>query len=155
MPPGLPPEVAQYLQRHHVMTLATHGALGPWAAAVFYANDGPALFFLSSPTTRHCRNLAQDARCAATIQDDTAQWSEIRGVQLEGQARELGGDEARRARDRYAEKFPVVARLSGAPAAIAEAMSKVRWYQVDTERLYFIDNSRGFGHRDRFDLARS
>ncbi|APR05899.1 hypothetical protein [Thauera chlorobenzoica] len=39
-------EPLTYLQRHHVMTLATHGAGGPWAAAVFYVNDGADLYFL-------------------------------------------------------------------------------------------------------------
>ena len=32
----LPAAVAEYLARHHVMTLATQGGDGPWAAAVFY-----------------------------------------------------------------------------------------------------------------------
>ena len=36
MPASLQPEVAAYLADHHVMTLATHGPDGPWAAAVFY-----------------------------------------------------------------------------------------------------------------------
>ena len=29
-----------YVAGHHVMTLATQGPDGPWAAAVFYAADG-------------------------------------------------------------------------------------------------------------------
>ena len=40
MSANLPPEVAAYLAGHHVMTLATHGPEGPWAAAVFYAWTG-------------------------------------------------------------------------------------------------------------------
>ena len=35
----LPQAVADYLGGHHVMTLATCGPEGPWAAAVFYASD--------------------------------------------------------------------------------------------------------------------
>jgi len=151
MTPGLAHEVADYLALHHVLTLATCGADGPWAAAVFYVHDGNALTFLSSPATRHCRNLAHDARCAATIHDDTGDWSRIKGIQLEGRARELEGDEARLARQRYGEKFPLIAELT--PAPIAQALAKVRWYRLDAQRLYFIDNSRGFGHREQVDLA--
>ena len=37
--------------------------------------------------------------------------------------------------------------LEEAPAQIVRAMSKIGWYKVQPTRLYFIDNSQGFGHR--------
>jgi len=154
MPSTLPHPVADYLDRHHVMTLATCGPDGPWAAAVFYVNAGHTLFFLSSPSSRHCRNLAQDPRCAATIQEDYSDWAKIKGVQLEGRASEIRGDEEVRARQRYGDKFPVVGRLATAPMAIVAALAKVHWYRLHAERLHFIDNSLGFGHRDPIDLGR-
>jgi uncharacterized protein YhbP (UPF0306 family) len=154
MPASLPPPLAQYLQRHHVMTLATQGPDGPWAAAVFYAEDGVDLLFLSSPASRHGRNLAQHARCAATIQQDYSDWAQIQGVQLEGRVIELHGDVARVARECYARKFPIVGAAGGAPAEIAAALQRVHWYRLVPERLYFIDNSRGFGHRETVELGR-
>jgi uncharacterized protein YhbP (UPF0306 family) len=141
-----------YLRDHHVLTLATHGGEGLWAAAVFYVSDGFTLYFLSSPASRHCLNLAQNPRISATIQEDYADWPEIKGVQLEGAAGEISGDEETRARKLYGEKFPVVGKLAQAPAAIVKAMAKVRWYKLVPERLYFIDNSAGFGHRDEIGL---
>lgn len=144
---------AQYLQRHHVMTLATCGERGPWAAAVFYVNVGPTLYFLSSPSSRHCLDLAHDPRCAATVQDDTGDWTQIKGIQLEGTAVELHGSEAQLARQRYGEKFPLVAQTDRTPAPIAAALAKVSWYRLQLARLHFIDNSRGFGHRDTIDLG--
>lgn len=149
MPQALPRLVADYLARHHVMTLATCGADGPWAAAVFYVNEGRTLYFLSSPASRHCRNLAQDPRCAATIQQDVSDSAQVKGVQLEGRAIEITGDEEVRARQRYGEKFPLVGRIATAPAAIVEALAKVRWYRLQAERMHFIDNSQGFGHREQ------
>jgi uncharacterized protein YhbP (UPF0306 family) len=149
----LPPLVADYLTAHHVMTLATQGSDGPWAAAVFYASDGNSLIFLSSPTTRHCRNLAQDARCAATIQDDVQDWAQIKGVQLEGQVTELEGEAERRAQQLYGEKFPLVSPLTHIPPAIVKALAKVRWFRLTPEHFYFIDNSKGFGHRDEIGLG--
>lgn len=137
-----------YLRAHHVMTLATQGRTGPWAAAVFYASSGFKLYFLSSPASRHCRQLAASPAAAATIQEDYADWPQIKGVQLEGLVRELRGAEIERARRLYGAKFPVIRRLAGAPAAIAAAMDKVRWYELEPARLYFVDNSAGFGHRD-------
>ncbi|MFZ2651751.1 MAG: pyridoxamine 5'-phosphate oxidase family protein [Burkholderiaceae bacterium] len=153
LPAGLPDDVADYLDRHHVMTLATCGADGPWAAAVFYCNAGRTLYFVSSPSSRHGRDLARDPRCAATIQDDTGEWATIKGVQVEGQVLEIGGDEALLARQKYGEKFPVVGRLASAPAVIVQALAKVRWYRLRAQRLYFIDNSKGFGHRHEIELS--
>lgn len=147
--------VLRYLRAHHVMTLATRDDEGPWAAAVFYVNDGFALHFLSSPGSRHCCQLRSNPAAAATIQEDYADWPEIRGVQLEGTVRELSGVQAERASRLYGEKYPLIRRLGGVPAAIAQALRKVRWYELTPKRLYFVDNSAGFGHRDEVDLGLS
>lgn len=147
---ALPPDVAGYLAAHHVMTLATTGPAGPWASAVFYAGDGAALIFLSSPGSRHGTNLAADPRCAATIQDDCDDWKAVKGIQLEGRVRRLDGEAAQDARRGYAERFPIAGPLAAVPPAIAEALSRVAWYRLEPERLLFIDNGRGFGHREEF-----
>jgi len=134
------------------MTLATGGDQGPWAAAVFYVHEGWALYFLSAQSSRHCRNIAQSPRVSATIQEDYADWREIKGVQLEGIATRLTGDEEKRIRDLYAAKYPFLRSPAETPAAIANAMAKVSWYRVAPERAYFIDNSVAFGHREEIDL---
>ena len=144
--------VQDYLQEHHVATLATVGAEGVWAAAVFYVSDGYTLYFLSSPTSRHCQNLAHSGRVAVTIQEDYADWPDIKGVQIEGVASEIAGAEEKLARLLYGQKFAIVGKLAQAPAAIVKALAKVRWYKVVPQRLYFVDNSAGFGHRDEVDL---
>ena len=149
----LPQPVAEFLTGHHVMTLATQGEQGPWAAALFYASDGCSLIFLSSPNSRHCRNLALDARCAATIQEDYSDWALIKGIQLEGRVSELQGQEESRARQIYGEKFPIVGSLENIPAPIVEALARVRWYRLVPERFHFIDNSKGFGHREEIGLG--
>jgi hypothetical protein len=143
--------VLAYLASHQVMTLATNGPLGPWAAAVFYVNDEFTLTFLSSPRSRHAGDLAADPRCAAAIHEDYHDWPEIKGVQLEGRARVLTGSRKLRAIARYGAKFPVV-RPEQAPALIRAALEKVAWYELVPERCFFVDNSRGFGHRDEIPL---
>ena len=139
-----------YLRAHHVMTLATHGPGGPWAAAVYYANDGFNLYFLSSPASRHCGDLAGNSRAAATIQEDCADWTEIRGVQLEGAVVQLRDADEAAARALYAGKFPFV---RDAVPVLAEALKKVRWYRLAPERLYFIDNAAGFGRRQQVSFS--
>jgi uncharacterized protein YhbP (UPF0306 family) len=141
-----------FLEAHSVLSLATSGPEGPWAAAVFYASRGFRLYFLSAPTARHSRNLAAGSRAAGTVQEDTADWREVKGIQLEGAVRELDGEEAAAARRLYGEKFPVVGRPETASAVIAEALQRVRWYELAPDRLYLVDNSAGFGNRDEVRL---
>ena len=167
--------VLAFLQQHHVMTLATQGAApadgaapaggtapaqsdqdddsGPWAAAVFYAHADTTLYFLSSARSRHARDLARDARVAVSIQSQPADWKDIRGIQLQGRAVQLEGAERLAAMARYGLRFPIVGNLAQAPAAIVQAFAKVSWYRIDAKCLFFIDNSKGFGHRDRLDLG--
>ena len=141
-----------YLQSHHVMTLATQGPTDLWAAAVFYVSDEFTLYFLSSPTSRHSQNLEFSGRVAATIQEDIDDWRAIQGIQMEGQVQRIGGEEQARTLLRYGQKFPLVGNLAAAPAEIVKAMSRIAWYKITPERLFFVDNSQGFGHRDEVPL---
>ncbi|MBM4422254.1 MAG: pyridoxamine 5'-phosphate oxidase [Chloroflexi bacterium] len=150
--PSLREKALAYLRDHNVMTLATNGPLGLWAAAVFYVNDGFALYFLSAPTTRHIHNLEANPSVAATIHEDYKDWRAIKGIQLEGEVRRIAGAEQAAALVRYGLKFPIVGRLADAPAEIASAMSRIAWYKIAPSRLYFIDNSLGLGHRDEVPL---
>jgi hypothetical protein len=134
------------------MTLATDGPQGLWAAAVFYVNDGFTLTFLSSASSRHSQNIEATGRVAATIQEETHDWRAIRGIQLEGKVERLTGEEQVSALLRYGQKFPLVSNLAAAPAEIVKAMSRIAWYTITPERLFFVDNSRGFGHRDEVQL---
>lgn len=150
MMPKLPPNVVAFLAQHKVMTLATYGPDGPWASAVFYAEDKDGLVFVSKPSSRHGRNLADANHCAATIQSEVDDWRAIRGIQLQGSVELLVDDALSTAQQRYGEKFPF-ARRGDAVSALLTALAKVRWYRLHVRRLWFIDNARGFGHRQSFD----
>lgn len=134
-----------YLADHQVVTLATHGPEGLWAAAVFYANDGFELVFLSAGHTRHARNISASPSVAATIQEDYRDWPSIQGIQLSGSARQLDGKERERAIALYQAKFPFIAQPI---PALVTALTRVNWYRLTPDSLYFVDNTRGFGHRD-------
>lgn len=141
-----------WLAAHHVMTLATTGADGPWAAAVFYAPDADgALLFLSSPRSRHCADLALDARCAATVQDQPDDWMAIRGLQMSGRVEPVAPAGVVAARERFTQRFAFMRSGAGLPLALAQALDKVRWFRFVPERLRLVDNSLGFGHRDEIE----
>jgi uncharacterized protein len=142
-----------YLHDHNVMTLATTGPQGLWAAAVFYVNDGFTVYFLSAPSSRHSLNIEAQPTVSATIQEDYKDWREIKGIQLEGETRRIEGSEQAVAIARYGLKFPIVGNLASAPTEIVKALSRIVWYKVVLTRLYFIDNTLGLGHRDEVPLA--
>ncbi len=127
-----------------VMTVATTGPEGPWAAPVFYAPDGFQLTFLSSPRSRHATDLAADPRCAVALFPEPGSWAEIRGVQMAGRVDLLEGGVKAAAMARYVRRFPFV-DPSAAPVAIRAALERVRWYRFSPEEVFLVDNRRGFG----------
>jgi hypothetical protein len=139
-----------YLAQHTVMSLATYGDRGLWAAAVFYASDGFDLYFLSAGHTRHGRNLSDNPRAAATIQENYVDWPAIQGIQLEGVVTQLAGVQQAAAIARYLAKFSFLAQ---AGEAVQGQLTKVNWYRLRPDRLYFVDNSLGFGHRDEIEMS--
>ena len=140
--------VLALLGEHHVMTLSTIGADGPWAAAVFYAHEDLRLYFLSSPTSRHAENLARDARAAATIQRDYDDWPGIRGLQLAGTVREVAREDEARVRALYQSRYPLIGGGAGMPRKLLEALDKIRWYEFVPKDIHLIDNTLGFAHRE-------
>lgn len=138
-----------YLAAHQVMTLATTGPQGVWAAAVFYVNDGFDLFFLSAGHTRHAQNFTAVPHLAATIQEDYRDWQQIQGIQMEGSVSLLADVSRETAIEQYRQKYPFLAQ---ADAPMQAALAKVNWYVLKPERLFFIDNRLGLGHRDEIAL---
>jgi uncharacterized protein YhbP (UPF0306 family) len=145
-----PRQVAlNYVAAHQVMTLATCGPDGVWAAAVFYANRDFEFYFLSAGHTRHAQNMAVEPRVAVTIQEDYKDWPNIQGIQMEGPAGLLSGTEREAAISIYTAKYPFIAQ---ADPQIQKALTRVNWYKLVPDKFYFIDNRKGLGHRDEIQL---
>lgn len=137
-----------YLAAHNVMTLATQSV---WAAAVFYASEGFDLYFVSSPNSRHARDLAQDPRVAAAIHEDYRDWRAIQGIQLSGTVERLEGAARDAALAVYKAKFPFLRRPG---ATLLAALGKAACYRLSPNEAYFVDNTAGFGRRTRVHLSR-
>jgi len=143
-------EALAYLENHTVITLATNGPGGLWAAALFYANDLFEIYFLSAGHTRHALNIASNSRVSGTIQENYRNWESIKGIQLEGFIEKLANRDLRKALNVYARKFPLIAEDK---EPVKAALSGVNWYRLRPDLLYLIDNSKGFGHRDEINLT--
>ncbi|HEX2227064.1 MAG TPA: pyridoxamine 5'-phosphate oxidase family protein [Candidatus Binatia bacterium] len=147
--------VLDYLQAHNTMTLATCAGNVPWAATVFYASEELNLYFFSAPDSRHCANLAANAKVAVTVQEDYRDWREIKGVQLEGNVALVDSVlEKAKALAVYARKYPDAIKLFSDPSSgvLHRAFLKVKFYRVTPERVFFIDNAQGFGKRQELVL---
>ncbi len=150
--------VLAYLAEHNTVSLATVADGRPWAATVFYANVGTDLYFLSEPKTRHCTNILAGGVVAATINEDYRDWQQIKGIQLEGRAAEVSGKVAlARALAAYLGKYPFVKQFLGAGSLlqgvqIAGKAFDIRMWRLRPERLYYLDNARGFSAREELPL---
>lgn len=163
--------VLKYLKEHNTLTLATWEEGRPWATALFYANDGLELYFLSDPTTRHSVDFEANPQVAVTVQEDYHEWAMIKGVQMEAVVHAVDGEEELgRAVAVYVEKYPFVAgylRLMMSPFAriaifldrFMEKLSFIphlpaapaRFYKIVPQRIWFTDNEVKFGHRDQLE----
>lgn len=140
--------IADYLARHTTLTLATVGADSlPQAAPLFYASDAQMnLIFLSSPDSRHSRNLARNPAAAAAIYDEVWDWQAIRGMQIEGWVERLEGEARERALALYRAKYPFIAEL-------AQQVEESVLYRLRPRWLRYIDNSIAFGWREEMELG--
>ena len=148
-------QVLSYLESHNTMTLGTSCEDVPWSATVFYASDDLRLYFFSAPDSRHCQNLAANPRVAVTIQEDYHDWRKIKGIQLEGTVVLVDSiAEKAKAMAVYARKYPEVISLFTNPASglFYKAFLKVKFYCVVPQKLFFIDNEKGFGQRQELAL---
>ena len=150
-------KIARYLESCNTISLATAVGGIPHAAAVFYVSIGFNLYFLSSPKSRHGDNLMQNPTVSGTINEDYSNWLQIKGIQFQGRVECIGGilKNARIAKA-YVKKFPNVADFLISPyklgKEIAQKVSSVKFYQIWPVKIYFLDNSLGFGHREELDI---
>lgn len=136
-----------YIAAHNTLTLATEHNGKPFAASLFYANDGFTLYFVSDPKTRHAENLKSNSRIAATINEDYNDWRAIQGVQIEGVCKEIANEkESTQAMGVYTRKFRFVSELGA-------AMAKIKFYKIEPTWIRFIDNTRGFGFKEEINLG--
>lgn len=145
-----PDNIEEYLEEHNVLNLATSGEDGPWSAAVFYAHYGRRFYFMSDPATTHGSHIVTSELAAASIHEDYADWQSIKGLQMSGRAWEVTDSRQQKIGLRaYFRKYSFAEAFfkAGFPERIAERMKKVRLFCFEPDRVFWLDNSKGFGKR--------
>ncbi|HEY4689875.1 MAG TPA: pyridoxamine 5'-phosphate oxidase family protein, partial [Anaerolineae bacterium] len=114
---------------------------------VFYVNDDALnLYWMSGERSRHSMNLARVGRVAATVHNDTWDWRDIQGVQIEGEARAITDpDERDRAWALFRGKFPFTSEF-------VDQIVRSSFYVLVPRWIRLVDNTRGYGHREEFKL---
>lgn len=140
--------VSAFLKKRTTLTLATVDREA-WAHAsdLFYASDDALnLYFVSGEKTEHAQNLVRIHRVAVTIHNDTWDWRDIQGLQIDGEARPLADpDERDRAWTLFRNKFPFVGEFTDQIVRSTFFIVVPRWIRL-------IDNTRGIGHRVEYKL---
>ncbi|MFE1316858.1 pyridoxamine 5'-phosphate oxidase family protein [Kitasatospora phosalacinea] len=133
-----------------VLSLATAGPeRGPHANLAFYAFDSDlVLYFFSERSTRHSRNLAEEARAAATIHLPPPAFGEqLRGIQLTGSAGEAWGRQAEAALEAYRGRYPGFAADPEVADQLLSGRGAAALYRFQVEELTAVDEPR-FGRRE-------
>jgi uncharacterized protein YhbP (UPF0306 family) len=134
--------IAALLRQESTLALATVDGHGePCIAPLFYLS-GPdlSLFWLSSPSSLHSRNLARTPQASATVYRHAEKWKDIRGVQMRGSATVITDTARRKALIKlYCERFQLgsIFRL---------AIGRSRLYEFRPTFIRYLDNSKRFGY---------
>jgi uncharacterized protein YhbP (UPF0306 family) len=148
LPDDLRPVLREFLATHSTLALATAGEQDgrPQVAPLFFASDDDFnIYWVSSVDSRHSVNIADWDDVAAAVYEQTWEWTGIRGIQIEGAARAVTGDEERdHALEVYKTKFPFVNDRFEA------LIEQSNFYVLRPRWMRWLDNARHFGYKQEF-----
>jgi PPOX class probable F420-dependent enzyme len=139
-------QVQDILDSHRNMTLATLRPDGwPQATTVGYGNEGLTLYFLCGRDSQKAANLARDNRVSITIDDDTEQVMQIKGVSMAARAQRVSDRaEAVKGMQLMMKRYPP---QHGLDLPMPDP-DDVAIFRVMPEVISLLDYSKGFGHTD-------
>ena len=129
--------IVKFIQRHHVMTLATCNNNRPWCCNCFYVyvESLCGLVFTSDATTRHIKEALLQPFVAGSIVLETSIVGKLQGVQFEGKIIEAEGDLLKEIKIAYMKRFP-----------FAMLMDTKLWF-LELQSIKKTDNRLGFGKK--------
>ena len=129
----------EFIQKHHVLSLASQGEDGPHVTPLFYAFDSKKhqFVFISDPTTRHMKEILINPCVAAGIYLETEKLDLIQGAQIWGSARL---NDTREVEQIYLKRFPMTR-----PILMEKPLH--RFCTLDIKKSRLIDNTLNFGKK--------
>ena len=146
MDAALQDEILALLDAHRTMSVATLRPDGwPQTTTVGFAHDGLTLYFLCGLDSQKASNLARDDRVSLTIDHDTSQVMDIRGLSMAAHARRVvDRAEVDKAMRLLTQRYPAQRSLPGPMPTSDQACV----FRVTPELVSVLDYSKGFGHTD-------
>ena len=140
-------EPARVLAANRYLVLGTADGNGnPWVTPVFYAPLDPhRLVWVSSPDSRHSRNISQRAAIAITVFDSTVEVGQAVAAYFDADAGPLSPDETEAALRALNSRLPHAKRLRGEDLHPRGPMVV---YRADLRRRYVLvrGGDREFGN---------
>ena len=133
-------DIVDYMAGHNLCTLAIADGKFPSAHTVYYVSDGINLYFESDHDSKKIHILKSNPRVSLTIDEDYADWSKLKGIQLFGRAVILDESHRDRLNEAFIAKFPGLKDMGGIPIHHL-------FIKVVPERIYWMDFTRGMGHK--------
>lgn len=127
--------IIKFIEKHHVLTLATSINNQPWCSNCFYVFDNElnAFIYTTSDDTRHGQEAIKNENVSASIVLETGIVGKIRGLQIQGKMKKPLGESYKFAKSRYLKKFPY-----------ARLMETNIWI-LEPNFMKYTDNRLGFG----------
>lgn len=101
--------IEDYLEEAKLMQVATSKNNQPWAASLYFAYDNLwNLYWISRSTRRHSEEIKDNEKVAGTIVLPHTHGQKVRGLQFQGIAKQLKGEEVKNGMDCYSKCYPDV-----------------------------------------------
>jgi len=136
-------QIRSYIESHNICHLAVTDGERPSSHTVYYVSSGFRLYFESDPDSQKIHIIQANPNVSLTVDEDYADWREIMGVQMFGRARIVDETKAKPVREKFMRKFPAIDEYGGLPPHHV-------FVEVIPEKIYFLDFTRGFGHRSLY-----
>lgn len=127
----MPESAFEYLNSHSLLFLATASSSGEvHVAPMFYATEGKAIFFSAPDGSETAANLKQNPTAAIAVADPVSDWSQARGLQIEGRVTELDGDAEAAVGKLFQAKF----------AHLGDAAMHTHYWRLDADEIRYVHN---------------
>lgn len=125
----------KFIQKHHVLTLATTLDNQPWCCSCFYAYDPitGCFIFTSDDHTQHINQILTNNKIAANIFLETKMIGIIQGLQIVGEIHRVDDQSPAHFRMQYLKKFPFA------------ILANTSLWALYPKLLKLTDNKLGFG----------
>jgi uncharacterized protein YhbP (UPF0306 family) len=100
-------QISDFINEHHLLTLATSKENIPYCCNVFYVYDlaNNQLIFSTDTKTKHAQDFITNPNVAGSIALETIEVAKIQGVQLLGEITELKGEDLKASKKQYLQAF--------------------------------------------------